>query len=86
MTLEDAIKVKESLEEMRPHVEDFSWGPTHSFAEQRQREALRIIRREIKQLKESKWAGNVFIRKSATMVMEPTGSLHAGKHLDTNLQ
>mgnify|MGYP003350404173 CR=1 FL=1 len=54
MTLEDAVKVKESLEEMRPHVEDFSWGPSHSFAEQRQREALRIIRREIKQLKESK--------------------------------
>lgn len=51
MTLEEAIKIKQSLEEMRPHVEDFSWGPTHNFAEQRQREALRIIRREIRSIK-----------------------------------
>ena len=52
MKLDDALKIKESLTEMRPHVEDFSWGPSHHFAEDRQKEALRIINREIKKLKQ----------------------------------
>lgn len=51
MTLEEAIKIKESLEELSADVEDFSWGPTLEFANQRKKEALRIIRREIKEIK-----------------------------------
>lgn len=51
MTLEEAIKVKESLEELTADAETFSWGPTGIFANQRKAEALRIIRKEIKRLK-----------------------------------
>lgn len=51
MTLEEAIKVKESLEELSVDAEDFSWGPTYEFAKQRKAEALKIIQNEIKRLK-----------------------------------
>jgi hypothetical protein len=51
MSLEDAIKIKESLQELEASVERFSWGPTLYFAQQRQQEALKIIRREIKRIK-----------------------------------
>lgn len=50
MTLEEAIKIKESLYELSPDVESFSWGPTFEFAKQRQNEALKIIQKEIKRL------------------------------------
>ena len=53
MTLEEAVKVKESLKELSADVETFNWGPSWEFANQRKAEALRIIRREIKELK--KW-------------------------------
>lgn len=52
MTLAEAIKIKESLEELSADVEDFSWGPTLYFAQERQKEALRIIRKEIQRLEE----------------------------------
>jgi hypothetical protein len=51
MTLEEAIKVKESLEELEATVEKFDWGPSQAFAQQRQAEAIKIIKREIKNLK-----------------------------------
>lgn len=51
MTLDEAKKIQESLEELSVNEEEFSWGPTYEFAQERKREALRIIRREIKQLK-----------------------------------
>jgi len=51
MTLEEAIKVKESLEELEATAEKFDWGPSQAFAQQRQAEAIRIIKREIKRLK-----------------------------------
>ena len=51
MTLEEAIKVKESLEELSADTETFSWGPTWEFANQRKAEALKIIKCEIKVLK-----------------------------------
>jgi hypothetical protein len=51
MTLEEAVKVEESLRELSADVEDFSWGPSWEFANQRKAEALRIIRQEIKRLK-----------------------------------
>lgn len=51
MTLDEAKKIKESLRELSPAVDDFSWGPTLEFVERRKSEALRIIRREISRLK-----------------------------------
>lgn len=51
MTLEELKQIKESLEELSPNEEDFSWGPTYEFALERKRQALRIINREIRQLK-----------------------------------
>lgn len=51
MTLGEAVKVKESLEELTADAETFNWGPTWNFANQRKAEALRIIRKEIERLK-----------------------------------
>ena len=51
MTLEEAIKVKESLEELEATAEKFDWGPSQAFAQQRQAEAIRIVKREINRLK-----------------------------------
>ncbi len=51
MTLEEAVKIKESLEELSADVETFNWGPTLEFARQRQAEAIRIIKQEIAHLK-----------------------------------
>jgi hypothetical protein len=51
MTLEEAIKVKESLEELSADPETFSWGPSWDFANQRKADAIKIIKREIKRLK-----------------------------------
>ena len=54
MTLEDLIKIKESLEELDADVETFDWGPSLEFARQRKQEALRLINREIKRLNKEK--------------------------------
>ncbi len=51
MTLEELYAVKKSLEELTPDVEDFSWGPSYEFAKRRKAEALKILRREIKEMK-----------------------------------
>ncbi len=51
MTLEEAIKVEESLKELTADVETFNWGPSWEFANQRKAEALKIIRSEIRKLK-----------------------------------
>ncbi len=51
MTLEELIKVKESLEELEATAEKFDWGPSQTFAQQRQKEAIRIVKREISFLK-----------------------------------
>ena len=51
MTLEEATKVMESLKELTADVEIFNWGPSWEFANQRKAEALRIMRKEIKELK-----------------------------------
>jgi hypothetical protein len=51
MTLDEAQQVLKSLKELSPDVEEFSWGPSREFAQQRQREAIRIIRREIRSLR-----------------------------------
>lgn len=51
MTLTEAEKIKRCLQELIVDIEYNSFGPTYEIAEREQREALRIIRREIKQLK-----------------------------------
>lgn len=51
MTLEEAIKVRDSLKELTADVETFNWGPSWEFANQRKAEALRIVNREIKSIK-----------------------------------
>ena len=51
MTLEEAVKIEQSLKELTADVETFNWGPSWEFANQRKAEALKIIRREIKELK-----------------------------------
>jgi len=53
MTLEEAIKIKESLEELIADPE-IDFGPAYEFTKIRQAEALKIIRREIKRLKEER--------------------------------
>jgi len=50
-TLDELKQIRDSLRECRPHVEDFSWGPSFSFAEKRKDEALKLLKREIKELK-----------------------------------
>ena len=51
MTLEELIKVRDSLKELDADVEVFNWGPSLTFALQRKAEALKIINREIKKVK-----------------------------------
>lgn len=48
MTLEELIKVRDSLKELTADVETFNWGPSWEFANQRKAEALRIVNREIR--------------------------------------
>ena len=54
MTEKELKQVKESLRECKPDVEDFSWGPSYEFAEKRKIEALKILRRAIKECKKDK--------------------------------
>ena len=54
LTLEELYKVKKSLEELDADVETFNWGPSLEFARQRKAEALKIVRRAIKELKPQK--------------------------------
>lgn len=51
MTLEELKKVYNSLHELDPDIEKFSWGPTYAFAQKRQTEALQILRKAIKESK-----------------------------------
>ncbi len=47
MTLEELIKVKESLEELVADIQ-IDFGPAYEMAKLRQKEALQIVRKEIK--------------------------------------
>ena len=51
MLINELQQVLESLKELEPNVEKFSWGPTYELAEKRQSEAIKIVKREIKRLK-----------------------------------
>ena len=50
MTLEEAIRVKESLEELIADPES-DFGPAYEMTKLRKQEALRIIKKEIRLLK-----------------------------------
>lgn len=50
MTLEEAIRVKESLEELIADPE-IDFGPAYEMTKLRKQEALSIIKKEIRQLK-----------------------------------
>ena len=54
MNLEEATKVLESLEELSPDIEDFSRGPSYELARKRQNDAIKIIKKQIKELKQNK--------------------------------
>lgn len=51
LTLDELKKIKESLQELEATAETFNWGPSLEFARQRQAEALRLVKRELKSLK-----------------------------------
>jgi hypothetical protein len=51
LSLAELYQILESLQELEPNVERFSWGPTYTFAERRQTEAIRIVKQAIKELK-----------------------------------
>ncbi len=51
MTLEEAVKIKESLEELIADPE-IDFGPAYEHVKIRQAEALKIIKSEIKRLRE----------------------------------
>ena len=50
MTLEEAVKIKESLEELIADPE-IDFGPAYEMTKHRKQEALLIIKKEIRQLK-----------------------------------
>jgi hypothetical protein len=54
ITLYNLNKVEQALKELTPDVETFAWGPSYELAKQRKEDALRIVRAEIKRLKENK--------------------------------
>ena len=51
MTLDELIKVRNSLQELDADPETFNWGPSQELARERQKEALRIVKREIIKIK-----------------------------------
>ena len=50
MTLEEAVKIKESLEELIADPE-IDFGPAYEMTKRRKQEALSLIKKEIKRLK-----------------------------------
>ena len=54
MNLQQAKEVLESLQELSPNVEDFSWGPSYEFAKERQNKAIKHIKKLIKELEHQK--------------------------------
>lgn len=55
MKLNELKLIKESLEELSPNVEDFSWGPSYEMAMQRRRTALAIVCEKIRGLTPITW-------------------------------
>jgi hypothetical protein len=53
ITLIELKKIRDSVAELSPNVEEFSWGPSYEFALQRKEEVLNILNREIRSHKEN---------------------------------
>jgi hypothetical protein len=51
MTLAELQQVYESLTELTPDVEDFSWGPSYELALRRKKAAQQILKRAILEAK-----------------------------------
>jgi hypothetical protein len=51
MSLEELQQVYNSLKECDPDVEYFNWGPSLNFAQERKKQALKILRKAIKEKK-----------------------------------
>jgi len=52
MTLQELRQVKQSLEECGPNVEDYSWGPSYEFAQERKQQALATLNKAIKEMEQ----------------------------------
>ena len=53
MTLEEAVKIKESLEELIADPE-IDFGPAYEMTKLRKQESIKLINKEIRKLKENK--------------------------------
>ena len=51
MELSELNEVLESLRELSPDIEYFSWGPSYDFVVQRRKKSIEIINKEIEKLK-----------------------------------
>ena len=51
MELTELNEVLESLRELSPDIEDFSWGPSYEWAMQRRKRSIEIINKEIEKHK-----------------------------------
>lgn len=51
MELSELNEVLESLKELSPDIEDFSWGPSYEWAMQRRKRSIEIINKEIEKHK-----------------------------------
>ena len=51
MELKELNEVLESLKELSPDIEDFSWGPSYEWAMQRRKRSIDIINIEIAKCK-----------------------------------
>ena len=51
MELSELNEVLDSLRELSPDIEDFSWGPSYELATQRRKRSIEIINKEIEKRK-----------------------------------
>ena len=51
MELSELNEVLDSLRELSPDIEDFSWGPSYEWAMQRRKRSIEIINKEIEKRK-----------------------------------
>lgn len=54
MELTELNEVLESLIELSPDIDDFSWGPSYELAMQRRKRSIEIINKEIAKCKKCK--------------------------------
>lgn len=83
LSIEDLYKIKHSLEELEATAEKFDWGPSQAFAQQRQKEALKIVNRAIKlNKKELPYDTGKRLFKEGKGVSDIWGSVESDADLD----